>query len=143
MLDQKQIGNLTELYCITAFCKLGYKVSIPYGENTRYDFIADVNNKLIRIQVKTCQEKDDGNIICFSCRSTKVNSKGCHSRKYTKNEIDYFCTYYKGKCYLVPVDECSNEKKLRFNIPKNNQSRGIVYAKDYELPTQVCKIKAE
>lgn len=143
MLEQKQIGNLTELYCMTAFCELGYKVSIPYGENTRYDFIADINNKLIRVQVKTCKERDNGNVISFPCRSTRVNSKGCYNRKYTKNEIDYFCTYYKGMCYLVPVGECSNGKKLRFNTPKNNRNTGVNYAKNYELPTQVRKIKEE
>ena len=31
--------------------------------------------------------------------------------KYSKEEIDYFATYWEGKCYLVPVEECSTEKK--------------------------------
>lgn len=143
MLDQKQVGNLTELRCITAFCELGYKVSIPYGENTRYDFIVDISNKLIRVQAKTCKEKDDGNVIFFPCRSSKTNSKGCLRRKYTKQEIDYFCTYHKGKCYLIPVSECSNEKNLRLKAPRNNQSMGVNYAEDYELLTQVRRIEEE
>jgi hypothetical protein len=143
MLDQKQVGNLTELQCITAFYELGYKVSLPYGENSRYDFIADIDGILIRVQVKSCKEKEDGSTISFPCRSTRVNSTQCIHRRYTKDEIDYFCTYYNGQCYLVPVEECSDEKKLRFSAPKNNQGKGINYAKDYELLSQVHKLKSK
>ena len=140
MLETKQIGNLTELQCITAFYELGYKVSLPYGENSRYDFIADINGKLIRVQVKTCKSSEDGSVISFPCRSSRVNSKGCYQRQYSRDEIDYFCTYYNHMCYMVPIDECSKEKKLRFSKPKNNQNGRINYAKEYELLSQVQKI---
>ena len=40
-LSSKEKGNLTELQCLTAIYELGYKASIPYGENSRYDFILD------------------------------------------------------------------------------------------------------
>ena len=53
MLETKLKGNLTEMECMTAFMELGYQVSIPFGEDSRYDFIADVNNRLYRIQCKT------------------------------------------------------------------------------------------
>jgi hypothetical protein len=48
-LTTKQKGNLTELQCLSAFCALGCNVSIPYGDNSKYDFIADVNGKLLKI----------------------------------------------------------------------------------------------
>lgn len=48
-LATKQKGNLTELQCIAAFYELGYSVSIPYGENSRYDLIADINGRLIKV----------------------------------------------------------------------------------------------
>jgi hypothetical protein len=140
MIDVKQRGNLTELQCITSFYELGHKVSIPYGENSRYDFIADIQGILIRVQVKTCKLSDDGSSISFPCRSTRVNSNGCYHRLYTKEEIDYFCTYYNGKCYLVPVTECSKVKILRFLPTKNNQKDGVNYAQDYELSVQVQKL---
>ena len=139
-LNSKQKGNLTELQSISAFYELGYQVSIPYGENSRYDFIADIDGKLIKIQCKTAREIDEG-AIEFSCRSVRVNSHSCIERQYTKEEIDFFCTYWKGKCYLVPVEEVSVAKKLRFIPPKNKQKIGISYAKDYELSMQLEKIK--
>lgn len=144
-LSTKAKGNLTELQCITAFYQLGYQVSIPYGENSRYDFIADVNGKLIRVQVKTSSIRHEAKgAISFSTASTRINSTKNITNKYTKNEIDYFATFWNNKCYLVPVEEtASREKTLRFIPPANGQIKGITFAKDYELEVQLAKINME
>lgn len=139
-LNPKQKGNLTELKCLSAFYELGYQCSIPYGENSRYDFIADIDGKLIRVQCKTSREVDVG-VIEFPCRSSRSNTQSNLQRRYTADEIDYFCTFWNGQCYLVPISECSVTKVLRFVAPKNNQKVGITYAKDYELQTQIQKLK--
>ena len=139
-LSSKQKGNLIELQSITAFYKLGYQVSIPYGENSRYDFIEDINGKLIKVQCKTSHEVDVG-VIEFSCRSCRSNTQSSIERRYNKEEIDYFCTYWENKCYLIPVEETSGSKKLRFVTPKNGQKVGISYAKDYELSIQLERLK--
>ena len=144
MLESKQKGIVTELQCITAFNQLGYHVSIPYGENSRYDFIADINNKLIRVQVKASSPKQGtSGAISFSCRSSRSNANGVVNRRYTKDEVDYFATFYDNICYLVPIEECSAEKTLRFEPPKNGQVQGVSFAKDYELSLQISKIKKE
>lgn len=142
ILTSKQKGNLTELKCITAFYELGYQCSIPYGENSRYDFIADINGKLLRIQCKTSREIEKG-VIGFRCMSSRSNAQRNLRRRYTASEIDYFCTFWNEKCYLVPVTECSVDKKLRFVPPKNGQKVGITYAKDYEIEEQVRKINID
>ena len=49
------------------------------------------------------------------------------------DEIDYFATSFNGKTYLIPVEECGADKKLRILPTKNGQVRGITWAKDYEL----------
>ena len=58
---------------------------------------------------------------------------------YTKNEIDYFVTTFNGKVYLVPVEECGADKRLRILPPKNGQTRGITWAKDYELEEVISR----
>ena len=133
-MDSKQIGNITELEVLTYITKMGYQVSIPFGDRERYDQIWDINGKLLKIQVKTSRSVDnEENGIIFSCRSnTKVQGKIKHSR-YTANEIDYFATFWKGQCYMVPVSETSTDKTLRFNPPKNGQRKGISFAKDYTV----------
>lgn len=139
-LDTKKKGNLTEMQCMSAFIEQGCGVSIPFGDNSRYDFIADVDGYLLKIQVKTASLKDE-NVIKFSCRSTHVNCTGVKNVRYSANEIDYFATYWDNQCYLIPVEECSVEKTLRFAPPKNGQTKGITFAKDYLLHIQLTKIK--
>ena len=139
-LTSKQKGNLTELQCLTAFMEQGCGVSIPYGDNSKYDFIADVNGKLLKIQVKTSSLKDDS-AIKFSCRTTHVNCTGVKNEKYSADEIDFFATYWDNQCYLIPVAECSAEKTLRFIPPKSGQLKGINFAKDYLLANQLQKVK--
>ena len=118
----------------------GCSISIPYGDNSKYDFIADVDGKLLKIQVKTSSEKDQ-NAIVFSCRSTHVNCKGVINERYKENEIDFFATYWNNQCYLVPLKECSVQKTLRFAHPTSGQEKGITYAFDYELSKQLKKNK--
>lgn len=141
-LTSKQKGNLTELQCLTAFIEQGCGVSIPYGDNSKYDFIADIDGQLLKIQVKTSSLKDE-NAIKFSCRTTHLNCKGVINERYSSDEIDFFATYWDNQCYLIPISECSVEKTLRFAPTKSGQTKGITFAKDYTLEKQLQKVKEE
>lgn len=136
-LSSKEKGNLTELQCLTACYELGYKASIPYGENSRYDFILDVDGILLRVQVKTCKETGTG--IKIPCRSTQVNTSEIKSHAYNKEQIDYFATFYKGNCYLIKVEECSIEKTLTFSDKRTNQYEPS-FIDNYLLSKQIEKI---
>lgn len=128
MKNTNQKGKITEIEVLSHILKMGYSVSIPFGDKDRYDQIWDINGKLLRIQVKTASPVDEeGRAIQFSCKS--VSNGKAHI--YTKNDIDYFATYWKGNVYLVPIEECSVGKKLRFLPPKNGQVKSINWAKDY------------
>lgn len=139
-MTTKQKGNLTELQCIASFIEQGCGVSIPYGDNSKYDFIADFNGQLLRIQVKTSSSNDNGDTIKFSCRSTHVNCNGVKNIRYDKNEIDYFATYWNNKCYIVPVGECSTQKTLRFVETQHRNQNPVNMAVDYEIENQLHKI---
>ena len=138
MINTKILGNTTEMECMLECMKLGIQVSIPFGEDSRYDFIMDYNGKLYRIQCKHCSEVLDESSQVVAVKFKTVRQSGSnasiHTRtKYTKDEIDYFSTSYCGKCYLVPVEQCSNEKNLRIIPPKNGQTKGISFLENYEL----------
>ena len=92
--------------------------------------------------MKTASLKDE-NAIKFSCRTTHVNCTGVKNERYSSEDIDYFATYWKDQCYLVSIKECSAEKTLRFDYPKNGQKKGVTLASDYELETQIRKMREE
>lgn len=136
----QSVGNVVELQCIAKFMELGYEVSIPYGNGAKYDFIADVNGEMLRIQCKSCsnpRSKVDGilydtNAIQISTVTTTTNTQKTTRHLYTSDQIDYFATAYNGKIYLIPVDECSTSKTLRFTPPQNN-NQSYNKAEDYEI----------
>jgi hypothetical protein len=134
IMDTKLIGNITELEVLTYVTKLGYQVSIPFGDRERYDQIWDINGKLIKVQVKTSHSIDEDNLaIKFSCRSSqRRDGKSIHTL-YKKGEIDYFATMWDGQCYLVPVEETSTQKVLRLSPSRNCQVKGISFADSYKV----------
>lgn len=139
-MNTKLIGNLTEMKCMSAFMELGYNVLIPFGDCERYDFVAYVKNHFLRIQCKTSHSEDNGLSFFFSGRSSHRIQGHCVNERYTKEEIDYFATIWNNKCYLIPVEDCGNCKRLRLLPALNGQTRGVNYAKDYELECMLNKI---
>ena len=59
--------------------------------------------------------KNTGKAIEFS---TTGNSNG-RTTLYTKDDIDYFATFWENQVYLVPVEETSSKKVLRFESTSN------------------------
>lgn len=135
--NTKYLGNLTELQCISRFYELGFAVSIPYGDSEKYDFIVDINNKLYKLQCKHANihsnENDEVEYITIttSWQSGYTKNKPTRRHLYSEKDCDYFVTYFEGKNYLVPVNECSTLKTLRIVPPKNGQVKGINFLKDF------------
>lgn len=118
-LSTQQKGITTEMYVAAYLLSLGYNVSQPLCQDSRYDLIVDVSGKLLRLQVKTARETST-NSIEFNCRSTTTNTLCNKSRRYSSTEIDYFATYWNNKVYLIPVGECSTVKRLHLEKPKQS-----------------------
>ncbi len=137
VITTKNIGNLTELQCITRLYELGCPVSIPYGDSEKYDFIIDVNGHLYRLQCKHAnpQMNENGEVDRIEIHTTWTTGYTRNSpatrHKYSKEDCDYFVTFYEGKTYLIPVDECSTLKTLRISPPKNGQKKGISFLENY------------
>jgi predicted RNA-binding Zn-ribbon protein involved in translation (DUF1610 family) len=134
----QSLGNITELQCISKFIELGYEVSIPYGNGAKYDFIVDIDGKLLRIQCKSSRQvrRSDGTedlgAFCFTCTSSTTNTQKTIKHTYSENQIDYFSTVWQNKVYLVPVNECSTSKTLRI-LPPQKENQLYNKAEDYEI----------
>jgi hypothetical protein len=53
MEHPKDVGDRTTLAVMLALRERGYAISVPFGENTRYDLVIDDGARLFRIQCKT------------------------------------------------------------------------------------------
>ena len=138
MMAPKRIGDVTQSYFLARCLEVGWAVSVPLGDCSRYDCILDRKNGLERIQIKTGRIRN-GAITFSSCSSTYHVPGGCntkHKHQPYYGEIDNFGIYCPEtrKCYIVPVDCVGRrEGSLRVELSKNGQHRGVKFAKDYEI----------
>ena len=131
--DTKRVGDISEARVLAALTEAGYVVSKPFGENARYDLIADDGTRLLRVQVKTGRLR--GGAIKYNCSSSHAH-RGGPQRSYF-GEIDYLAVYCPEtrKVYLLPESELvASGAHLRVVPPKNGMSKMIRWADRFELP---------
>lgn len=130
--NTKHVGDISEIMVIGALIRAGYYVSIPFGENQRYDLIAEKNNILYRIQVKSGRLRKGA--ILFACYSSHSH-RGGGLRRYD-GEIEFFGVYCSevDSVYLIPIaDIAAWQWSLRIDPPKNSQSKKVRWASRYLL----------
>lgn len=133
MLSSHFIGEITERQVALEFLKQGILLSKPLVQSSRYDFIADINNNLYKIQVKTGTFKENA-YLEFATSTSHTNTQGTINMSYSEDDVDFFATMYEGQCYLVPFALCGKRnQRLRFVPTKNNQTKGILFAEDFKL----------
>lgn len=141
-MHEKEIKGIeTELSCQTEFIKRGINVSVPVSAYCKYDFIADIDGNLKKIQVKTARKRTTGFMI--STLSTHLTSNGARKNTYTEKEIDYFCTIYENQCYLIPVKEVIGRSQFTLTLfpDKRVNNYLIMHAKNYTLDYQIELLK--
>ena len=134
--NTKDKGDISEGVTLAEFLKHGIVPLVPFGDNQRYDLVVDVDSKFIRIQTKTGRIKDG--TVTFDAYSTFAG----RPRKGYKGSADMFSVYEPStdSLYLVPVDEVGEtEVRLRLEKPKNNQTKGVRMAADYEFAAVVAQ----
>lgn len=131
-MNSKNIGEKTEAIILAHLIKKNYSVSLPFGDNQRYDMIVDKGDgKLLRGQCKTGKYKNG--IIVFNACSI---DRDTYKRENYKGQIEIFLVYCPqlDKIYEIDVNINSNtDVSLRVDPCKNNQSKLINWAKDFEI----------
>lgn len=139
-MNTKKIGNIGEAKILCKFVEMGIPIYIPFGDNERADLIAEFNGKLNKIQVKTSIKAENGKMI-FDLTSSTMHRKEGVKHIYTDNEIDYFACYNveRDKLFLIPIDQAPNTAiTIRYEKPKNNQIKGIIFENEYEIENVLC-----
>ncbi|MGH2757303.1 MAG: group I intron-associated PD-(D/E)XK endonuclease [Actinomycetota bacterium] len=137
-LHTKLVGDQTQAFVIAHLLPVYPVILLPYGENQRYDLVIDDEGRFLRVQCKTGRLKN-GAIIWNACSYTyhhPVNRGTVHYQQDYRGQADLFGIYCSanGKVYLVPVDEVGKRGgSLRIDAPRNNQTKKIRWASDYEV----------
>jgi len=134
-MNSKNKGNLGEIKTLCKFISLNVPVYIPFGDNERADIIAEFNNKLNKIQVKSASLKKNGtcSFPLYSFSNTKNNNGKGYKKLFYKDEIDYYAFYNitEDKLFLYKNNDYNkNEVVIRYTPTKNNQSKRVIY---YEI----------
>ena len=131
MAITKQKGDIAEAFITFTLKQHGFNVLLPWGEDVRYDLVAEKNGVFKRIQVKYVTPKN-------SVLEVAMRSSNNHSVKpYSEKEVDVvaaFCPKQE-KAYFIPVNKTSNKRvcKLRLEPTKNKQQKKVTMASEYEF----------
>ncbi|MEV7684493.1 group I intron-associated PD-(D/E)XK endonuclease [Streptomyces bungoensis] len=133
ILSPKARGELTEAIVLAKLIEYGYRVSLPFGDNCRYDLIVDDGRRLHRVQVKTARDGRNPGTLEFSTVSHHPLSG---KRTKYHGQIEAFIAFHpkSGDFYWVPVEDCTgNYFCLRVVPARNNQVSGTRPAAPYRL----------
>ena len=135
-MNSKNKGNIGEAIALAEFTKRQIQVAIPFGDNARYDLIAEFNGKLNKIQVKYCGQITENNSFICPCVSSTNHTTNKYLSTY-ENDVDYMAFYLAAidKLLLVPIEQLEGKKTITFRLepPKNSQHIGINLVEDYLL----------
>jgi hypothetical protein len=130
-MNTKNKGDLCEIKFAASLIEVGYSVSMPWGDNQRYDMLIDDGENIYKVQCKHGRLRSGAVVF---------NSISCGTGNYAKGrtyigEIDFFGVYCPDtqQCYLVPVNEAgASICSLRVDKPKKNFTY-VKWAKDYVI----------
>lgn len=136
MEHPKDIGDRSTLAIMLALQRVGYEVLIPFGENTRYDLVLDDGARLTRVQCKTGRLRSGA--VLFALCSCYGHHRHLETvRRDYRGQIDSFAVYCPETrgVYLVPIADPTARVlgTLRVEPSRNNQTKGVRYASDYEI----------
>lgn len=132
MSKPKEVGERTEAAILNHFIQKGIPVSIPWGNNQRYDLVLEEDNKLLKAQCKTGTYKNG--VVTFAT-SSKAGGK---IRKDYSGQVDCFLVYCErlNKFYKVNIVDAPNKNAMTLRVDplkKFGPKSTINWAKDYEV----------
>jgi hypothetical protein len=142
-LTPSQKGAVAEAAITAAAIQLGLVVLRPLCEGGRYDLMFDLDPALLRVQCKLARRVDG--VLSVSLRTSRYTPSGYIRTSYAATEIDAVAAYspHLNRCFLLPIDQVAGRSAiyLRLDPTKNNQVERIKWARDYEFPAVMQRLK--
>lgn len=136
MPNSKQKGDETEAKIVHELIASGYSVSVPFGDNDKYDLVVDDSRELYRIQCKTAWETEKGTVR-FNTHSQTTRAGEYHESTY-HGEIDAFLVRFPPTetLYWVDIGDATTQKmELRTEAEIDHPS--INWAEAFEFDGEI------
>ncbi len=134
-MHTKQVGDISEVHVLAAFVAAGISVSIPWGENQRYDLVAEAaDGRLLKVQCKTAQLIDDGAKLNIPLKSVNYWKDDESAVRTYEGQVDLIAAWSPDtkKIYLISP-EAGTAVYLRLKPTKNNIKKNVRWASEYEF----------
>ncbi|MEE6209746.1 group I intron-associated PD-(D/E)XK endonuclease [Salarchaeum sp. III] len=131
-METHQKGDFTEAVVIAELKRREIPVSIPFGDNERYDAVVETpESEFLRVQIKTGWLADG--VVQFHGKSQHTNSRGNTYKEYD-GDVDYFAVYCHDleELYWIGENEFETSLALRVEEPMVTQP-SINWASTYEF----------
>ena len=112
---QHSTGAASELFAAYKFMGRGHAVFFPLLTQSKADFIADVDGRLLRVQVKT------GTLI--QGKYLQVRLGGCGRPSYKPGDMDVLCIVYKERLWVIPAEVVGDKTTISFNPDKSDRKK--------------------
>jgi hypothetical protein len=134
--NTKNRGDETEAKIIATLLEHGFTVSLPFGDNDKYDLIVDDSGSLYRVQCKTAWQNKP-NTIRFNTHSQTTRERTYHEETY-HDEVDAFIIRYPedDSIYWIDIQNATSQKmELRFRAEIDHPS--INWAHEYTFEGEI------
>ena len=135
-------GAVAEAKIAAAAIELGVPVLMPLSEHGRYDLIFDLGSRLLRVQCKWGNRKDD--VVAAHLGGNYLSPNGYVRSTYDVEEIDAIAIYCSelDECYLLPIEEVAGQTSIHLRLapPKNGQRAALHFAADHLLSGAVAQL---
>lgn len=133
--NTKRVGIVSELVAMERFAAAGFRLLLPFGENSPYDLVLENRKgRLFRVQVKTGRLRRG--VVLFNCVSNHGHRKSPRTRYV--GMIDAFAIYCPDnhEFYVIRIDApavTTSYGSLRIAAAANNMQKTIHWARDYRF----------
>ena len=120
-MNTKQQGDIGVAKAIYVYTALGYIVSIPNTDNSKYDLIIDKDKQIKRVQVKTTTYQTKYGIYQVLLKTSGGNqSWNGEVGKIESSNVDIvFIVCNDGTCYEFPIAELENSSTVNLGKDKD------------------------
>jgi PD-(D/E)XK endonuclease len=147
LINRRQQGDLGEASAIEWLTSVGAIVLLPVGHSPDYDLVAELEGKLLRVQVKTSTQSvvtPDGHDRCVASLSIRGGNQSWNrtTKRLDPSRVDYvFVLSGDGRRWFIPANmleaRCAvslgGTKYSEFEIEPGRPIRRLVYDDDPAL----------